>query len=273
MQNEMIDFQRDVIDESYKKPIVIDFWAEWCAPCRMLGPILEGLAAKANGSWKLVKINTELQSDIAMQFNISSIPAVKMVFKGEVVDEFVGALPESQIAQWLERNVPTESKNALEDAKQTLQLGDIKKAKKHLYYAIEQDATNLEAKVLLARLLFEEEQEKAIKVVETMEEGDPMFEHVDAMRTLSRLTTDYNKLKELASKNGSTAWKDYMNGVEEYLKKKYDKALESWIDAIIVDRTIDDDGARKACVSLFKLLGNENELTQKYHRRFSSALY
>lgn len=273
MNNETIDFQRDVIEASHQKPVVIDFWADWCAPCRMLGPVLEKLAAKANGAWKLVKINTELQQDIAMQFQISSIPAVKMIYKGEIVDEFIGALPESQIVQWLEKNVPSESKEAFNNAMKALQAGDRKNAEKLLNFAIEQDEENLEAKIIRAKLLFQSEPEQAIKLVENIEEGDPLYDQVEAMRTLWRLKTDYSALKNIAQKNGSAAWKDYLNGIQEYLHDNYEKALDSWIDSIIVDRNVDEDGARKACVALFTLMGHENEITKKYHRQFSSALY
>jgi len=272
-KNTMIDFQRDVIDASFKTPIVIDFWAEWCGPCRILGPVLERLAARANGAWKLVKINTELQPDIAMQFSISSIPAVKMVYKGELLDEFVGALPESQIVQWLEKNIPNESRNMVEQAKLALRANDLKKAVKLLSQAVELDEKNFEARVFLAKALFLKEPEKAMKLVEAVAEGSPFFNDVNSMRVLHRLSTDYAAIKAQGEKTVAQAWKDYLKGIDAYLKLEFDTALEWWIDSIIGDRTVDDDGARKACVALFSLLGREHETTQKYHRRFSSALY
>jgi len=97
MGNTVLDFQKDVLGTSKKIPVVVDFWAEWCGPCRILGPVLEKLAAEANGAWRLVKINTEEQQQIAIQFGIRSIPAVKMFSNGQVVAEFVGALPEVQV--------------------------------------------------------------------------------------------------------------------------------------------------------------------------------
>lgn len=272
-KDEMIDFQRDVIDASFKTPIVIDFWAEWCGPCRILGPVLERLAARANGAWKLVKINTELQADIAMQFDISSIPAVKLVYKAEVISEFVGALPENQIVQWLEKNIPNESKDLVESAKLAWRANDPKKAIKLLSQAIELDEENIEARVMLAKALFVKEQEKALQLVDTIQEGSPFFEDVASMRALLRLTTEYAAIKALAAKHDTPAWRDYLKGIDAYLKMDFETALEWWIDSIIVDRTIDDDGARKACVALFRQLGREHEITQKFHRRFSSALY
>ena len=273
MNQNVVDLQRDVVDASFKQPIVIDFWAEWCAPCRMLGPILEKLADQANGRWRLVKINTELQTDIAMQFGISSIPAIKMVSEGEIIAEFVGALPESHVAKWLDENLPTKSKSAVEKAIQALEQEDRSKAKQLLKFAVDQDGSNLDAKIMLARLIFEENPDKAIKLVEDIDEAHSRFDEVEAMRELHRLLNSHKELKKQAEQHKTEAWKLYLDGIYALQKRDYAKALESWIDVIILDRQLDDDGARKACAALFKILGGTHELTQKYHRRFSSALF
>lgn len=273
MNQNMVDLQRDVVDASFKQPIVVDFWAEWCAPCRMLGPILEKLASQANGRWRLVKIDTELQPDIAMQFGISSIPAVKMVSEGELIAEFVGSLPEPHVAKWLDENLPTKSKNAVQQAMEALESGDLNRAKQLLKYAVDQDGSNLDAKVMLARFTFFDNADKALKLTEAIDEAHPMFDQVDAMRNLIRLLNSSKELAKEAQKQNTEAWKLYSSGIEAFRKNDYGTALQSWIDSMIIDRQVDDDGARKACVALFKILGNEHELTKKYHRRFSSALF
>ncbi|MBN2009167.1 tetratricopeptide repeat protein [candidate division KSB1 bacterium] len=263
------DFQRDVIDESFKQPIVADFWAAWCAPCRMLGPVLERLDAGAAGRWKLVKVNTEENPQVAATYQIRSIPAVKMFSEGKVVAEFVGALPEPSIRRWLDQNLPTEAKKAVDEAQQLLAQGDDDKAKKILKYAIDQDNSNQDARILLALLVFEDEPQPAIELVGDVDESHKMFDKVDAMRTLAR----FHQAGAVPDSNDGKAWDAYVNGIAAFKEKDYDKALEQWIDAIIYDRAIDDDGPRRACVSLFKLLGNEHSITQKYHRQFTSALY
>lgn len=108
LKSEPIDFQKDVIEASEHSPILVDFWAEWCGPCHMLSPTLEKLAEEAGDDWVLVKVNTELQPDIAMKYAIRSIPNVKMFYKGEISSEFVGALPESDVVQYLDQNLPKE---------------------------------------------------------------------------------------------------------------------------------------------------------------------
>lgn len=98
-------FQQDVIDKSHEKPVVVDFWAPWCGPCRVLSPVLEKLAKESKGVWRLVKINTDKHPAIARRYNVRGIPAVKLFVDGEVKDEFVGALPEPDIRKWLQPHV------------------------------------------------------------------------------------------------------------------------------------------------------------------------
>ena len=99
-------FNVDVIEMSHKKPVLVDFWAPWCGPCRILGPTLEKLARESKGAWRLVKINSDQHPDLVREYGIRGIPAVKLFVDGKVVNEFVGALPEHALKRWLEEALP-----------------------------------------------------------------------------------------------------------------------------------------------------------------------
>jgi len=102
---EIADFQKDVIEASYEKPVLVDFWAAWCGPCRMLGPTLEKLAEENAEKWTLAKVNTDEHQRLAMEHNIRGIPAVKLFSKGQVVNEFTGAMPEFFVRRWLNQAI------------------------------------------------------------------------------------------------------------------------------------------------------------------------
>lgn len=109
MADKTNNFSRDVIETSRKKPVLVDFWAPWCGPCRILGPTLEKLAKESGGAWRLVKINADSYPNLVREYGVRGIPAVKLFIDGKVADEFVGALPEHAVRQWLERALPNDT--------------------------------------------------------------------------------------------------------------------------------------------------------------------
>ena len=124
MEATAVSFQTDVIEASHSVPVLVDFWAEWCGPCRMLGPVLEILAEKADGKWQLVKMNVEEHPEIAQAYRIQGIPAVKLFSNGEVIAEFVGAQPEPTISKWLEEHLLPEQNQKLESAQEDFEAGE-----------------------------------------------------------------------------------------------------------------------------------------------------
>jgi putative thioredoxin len=133
---------------------------------------------------------------------------------------------------------------------------------------VKQEPANAEGRVLLATLLMTDDIDKAAELVQTIDDENPLANKAKAIRTLHRITS----LKEIAGAPEAD-WNLYRQGIAAFKKGKYAEALEAWIELVSRNRQLDDDGARKACVALFTLLGSEHELTQKYHRRFTAVLY
>ena len=142
MAYEVTNFQEDVIEASAKAPVLVDFWAPWCGPCRVLGPTLERLAEDANGKWTLVKVNTDQNPDVSNQYGIRGIPAVKLFVDGDVVEEFTGALPEYAVKQWLEKALPSESKKLVDKAEREIAAGNREDARRLLETSLDQEPSN-----------------------------------------------------------------------------------------------------------------------------------
>ncbi|MFU8861053.1 MAG: thioredoxin [Cyclonatronaceae bacterium] len=272
MAHELQDFNKDVVIQSKTTPVVIDFWAEWCGPCRMLTPVLEKLAAEARGRWNLVKINTEEHRQIAAQFGIRSIPSVKMVYQGAIIAEFQGALPEPAVRKWLQDHLPANEEEEEDTAMllNLLQAGEREKAKalceKHLQEA---DSPDLRAKLAMLSLPGDINQAEAL--LESLQDDQKYEIEKEAIRTVRHLSM--LEAGSLAGTGNSTAAESYLNGSRALFSGDFETAIESFLNTLMRDRKLDDDGARKALIAIFNLLTDQHPLSLKYRRRFSMALY
>ncbi len=266
----MQNFSTDVIERSYNIPVVVDFWAEWCAPCRMLGPVLERLAAKNSDKWLLVKLDTEQFPELASQYGVQGIPNVKLFVDGEVAAEFEGALPEEGIVKWLNDSLPGPYRKQLQEAQQLLLEGKLRKAQKLLHKIIKAEPQNHLALILLASSYLYADHQKAIELVSPIREDSEQFDMAESIRTLGKL---FQLRKQPDTLPESSMKAVYLDAIDNLRAQKFGQALEKFIDVIRVKRAYDDEGARKACIAIFKFLGENHEITQKYRREFSSALY
>ena len=256
-----MDFKAEVLEASERVPVVVDFWAEWCGPCQVLGPIIEELAEEADGAWKLVKLNTEDDPELAQQYRIRGIPAVKMFYKGEVTAEFTGALPKGQIQKWLKEHLPDDR---LDELDEILANDDLESLKR--FASANPDL--LEATWEWAqRVLYKAPQEVEALLQDLS--GDPNYlDRANDLRALLELamwdgTPDAHEKVLSAHHEAQSALKN----------QEYGKAFEHLIQAIMLQKNYQDELARRVCIALFHQLGEENEVTQKYRRRFNMALY
>jgi putative thioredoxin len=266
---ETADFSRDVLDASKTTPVVVDFWAEWCGPCRILGPILERLHEKDAGRWTLMKVDTDRNQDIASRYGVRGIPSVKMIVDGRVVSEFTGAQPERAVRQWLDSSLPDPFQVDLQRAQALMSEGDEKGGIAVLEQVLEKNPSHGDARVLMAKGILPEDPERAMDLISGIEEDSKHFPLADAIRRIADRNEKMNRLAELPE---GPAKKSYSSALREIASGNYDSAIEHLIEVIKIDRSYDDYGARKACVALFTLLGEEHEVTRKHRRVFAGAL-
>jgi putative thioredoxin len=241
------DFQQKVIERSRELPVVVDFWADWCAPCRVLGPTLERSAAERAGSVELVKLDVDANQELARRYGIRGIPAVKAFRDGEVVSEFVGALPAEAVERFLDSLVPSEA-DALVDA------GD----EQSLRRALELEPGRGDAAAALGRLLLARgDLDDALAVTEPIE-NDLDAEGVAAR---AQLALHIDGDGDLATALAKLADGDHEGGLEG-LASALEEADEETRDLI-----------RKAMVGVFSELGADHPLSSAYRKRLAAALY
>jgi putative thioredoxin len=269
MNYEIADFTTDVLERSKTTPVVVDFWAAWCGPCRALGPILERLAERDRDRWTLAKVDTDRHQDLAARYGVRGIPHVKLFVDGKVAGEFTGALPERAVEEWLAKVLPGKHQKELEAAQLLVAREDYARARPILKGILDHEPDNEQARVLLAGTYISSDPLKAASLVARIEEHSRHFPLAEAIRTFALLLEKATHPGSLPEGEARTF---YLQALHDLEKNDYDSALENFIEVIRRDRSYDDDGARRAVIAIFRILGDEHPLTQKYRRSFSSAL-
>lgn len=269
MTVDVTDFEQQVLQASREGPVLVDFWAEWCGPCRQLGPILEKIAGEDGAGFTLAKVNTDNNPEVSQRYGIRSIPAVKLFSDGEVVDEFIGALPEPQVRKWLEKAVPSETKQRVADAQDAFDAGNRDQAKAMLEDALHADASNPAAQALLARCIAFEDPQRAEDLVRQAARTDASYVPLSvAMRELADvLEIDASKLPEDPSRSSIASAVTSLAGGE------VDAALGGFVQAVRLNKGYEDALARRACIALFAVLGDKSDLTKKHRRALEMALF
>jgi putative thioredoxin len=253
-------FAQEVLEESHRRPVVVDFWAEWCQPCRLIGPVLERLAEEHAGNFLLAKLDTDTNPQASTAFRIQGIPAVKAFRDGQMVSEFVGAIPERAIRQWLEPLLPTEADRVVEQAEQEESAGRLEDADRLYRQVLAGDPGNVLAALGAARLAIGRgELEEGRRLLE------PLRPDPEAERLLNAI-----EVSQWASPNGEGPLAAAERAAAE---GRFQEALETFLAAVRNGGDEERRRAREAMLKVFSVLGEDEPLTAEYRRKLAAALY
>ncbi len=282
------DFETRVIAASMEKPVIVDFWAPWCGPCKQLMPVLEAAVTAAGGDVLLAKVNLDENPELAQALRVQSVPTAFAFFGGRPVDAFQGAQPESQIKAFIDKLIQiakTEQPGAI-DIPEALKAGALALAENDLQMAqgafmqiLQQDEKNVEAFVGLVRTFIAAGQiEQAAAIIEGASEEiakDPNFAAARTALEMAQKAGDIDlvALEKTASKNP----KDHQAQIDlaegQFALGQQEQAIETLLVSIAADREWNEEAARKALLKMFEALGHSNPLTMKGRKKLSGILF
>ena len=277
-------FVKDVIEESKRQPVLVDFWAEWCGPCKQLGPVLEKVVRAAKGKVKLVKMDIDKHPSIPGQLGIQSIPAVFAFVNGQPIDGFLGALPESQVTAFIERvtkdRIGGEEKDLLKFADEALAKGDAAGAAELYAQVLAQDGGNVAALAGLARSYVRtgaiEQAKQTLALVPEAKRNDAAVAAARAALELAEQAKSVGPIAELEQKVAANPLDHQARfdlAVALNSKGRRQEAVDHLIEIVKRDRKWNDDGARKQLVQFFEAWGPTDEATVNGRKRLSSMLF
>ena len=276
------DFDQSVIENSFHKPVLVDFWAEWCAPCKALMPMLQQIAESYQGELLLAKVNCDIEQDIVARFGIRSLPTVVLFKDGQPVDGFAGAQPESAVRTMLEPHVqmpPPKAADPLELAEALFAEGRITDAEATLKALLGEDNSNARALILYARCLAERgelgEAQTVLDAV-TGDEHKAALAGAKAQITFLKQAADLPDSADLKSRLAQNPQDDeavYQLAIQQLARQQYDAALDALLKLFIRNRSYNEGLPHKTLLQVFELLGNDHPLVTTYRRKLFAALY
>lgn len=249
------DFMETVVEESKRRPVVVDLWAAWCGPCRTLGPMLEKVADERKGAFLLAKLDVDANPYTASQFGVQSIPTVVAFVDGKPVDGFVGAIPEPVINEFVDRIMPSEADLVAREAAAEEEAGDVGDAERRYREALEQDGGNRAARLGLGRILAERGD-----LDEARQTLVPLLPDDEAEAVLARL--------EVAGWGSLEGPGTLVSAKRLAAQGKWREALDGMLGALR-----DDPGARQGMLTVFSAISEDEELVAEYRRKLANALF
>ncbi len=271
------NFTDQVIEASHDRPVVVDFWAPWCGPCRTLGPNLEQLAEDGGGDWILAKVNIDHNQPLAGRFGVRGIPAVKAFVDGEVVDEFTGALPKSQIQRWLQMFLPSEADERAKQGRQAEQKGELHDAERAYRQALDDDPNHATALMGMARINAERDDLDGVdQWMERVPPGDDGADSADFQQLWLKIRAadvdDVDHLQARIDDDTADLEARFELAVATAADERYEEALQQLLPIVEIDGHWRDELGRTTMLRIFKLL-DDDEAVRQWQKRLGRAMY
>ncbi|MCS6907289.1 MAG: tetratricopeptide repeat protein [Anaerolineales bacterium] len=264
-----LDFHYNVLEYSFQHPVVIDFWAEWCHPCKMLTPILEKIAIEADGAFRLAKINIDKNSNLAIRMGVHSIPHVKGVRNGKVVGEFVGLQPEAKVREFIQKLIPHPSELWIEKGNHLYQQGDWEGAAEAFRQALQINNDNTTARLGLAKSLFR--LQALQEALSWLEDFPTSREYPEAERLRYLITETLQATRAGTPEDELEA--AYQNSLRLLYRQNYLAALDGLLDVLRQNKSFHNGKLKEIIVEILDLLGDAEPETRSYRQELASILW
>jgi len=272
------NFAQAVVENSHKLPVLVDFWADWCEPCKTLIPVLHKLAEELAGQFILAKVNADQQQNLTQQNGVKSLPTVKLIVNGEVVDEFTGGQTESYIRAMLEPYLVRESDKIMAAALAEYEQGNMEAAITLMKQAAESDLNNVRVQVMALRVLLENNRKEEAAIIfgrlsEELKKDPDIIAIQSQLEMIDQVVgVDLTELEtRIAQDENDLDAREQLSAVL-VSQAMFEPALEQLFEIMKRDRDYKDDAGRKGLLSLFEMLGAENPLVGVYRRRIATLM-
>jgi len=278
----LADFQQRVLESSFNQPVLVDFWAQWCAPCKALLPLLEKITAEFRGQLHLARIDCDAEQSIVAQFGIRSLPTVVLFKDGQPVDGFSGAQPESVIRELLQTHLPPPAETCedpLQQAQDLFNQGHFAEAENRLAALLAEDSNNAPAHILYARCLAErDELDEAQRILNEVTDDTYKKERAAALAALAFLKQSKDLpeaalLKSRLAQNPADDEATTQLAIYQLARGQYETALPALFGLFLKKPKPAENPAHKILLQVFELLGSEHPLVVDYRRKLYQALY